>query len=66
MDKEVLETFCKISKNISIAKGIVANSNINRIEYIEARQMLDDCLELMAIKADTAPINLISGRILNG
>ena len=66
MDKEVLETFCKIAKKLSLTKTVIYSANINRRDYIEARDLLGDCLELMAIVADTSPANLISGKILNG
>jgi len=66
MDKIVLETFCEIAKNLSKAKILIATSNIDKKDYIEVRELLGDCIELMAIKADTSPIKLISGEALNG
>lgn len=64
MDKETLEIFCKISANLAIVKSMVAENVNDREKYINIRNILGDCQELMAIKADTAVINLISGRVL--
>lgn len=64
MDKEILEIFCKISANLAKAKVLIAENVKDREKYIEIRNILGDCQELMAIKADTAVINLISGRVL--
>lgn len=67
MDRSTVKIFCEIAKNISLAKGIVASHCLNKQdkEYIEVRKLLDDCLELMAIKADVAPIRLITADVLN-
>jgi hypothetical protein len=65
MDKEMLEVFCQISANLAKAKALIAENVKDREKYIEIRNILGDCQEVMAIKADTAPINLISGNVLN-
>lgn len=66
VNPEILEIFCKISQKIAIVKGIVAANCLNGKQdktYIEIRNLLDDCVELMAIKADVAPIRLITAEL---
>lgn len=68
LDIETLDVFCKISQKIAIAKGVVAANCLNGKQdesYKKIRNLLDDCVELMAIKADVAPIRLISGSVLD-
>jgi|LakMenE01Jun11ns_1017448.scaffolds.fasta_scaffold9928910_6 hypothetical protein len=62
--KEVLETFCEIAGKLAILKGKIANLPVSVEVCNELREIINDCQEIMAIKADVAPIRLISGEFL--
>lgn len=64
MDKETLEIFSKIAGKLAVLKGEIAILPITRQKYTQLREMINDCQELMAIKADVAPIRLISGEFI--
>ena len=64
MDKETLEIFSKIAGKLAILKGEIAILPITREKYAELREMINDCQEFMAIKADVAPVRLISGEFI--
>jgi hypothetical protein len=64
MDQEALEIFCKIAGKLATLKGEIAILPIPGQKYIQLREIINDCQELMAIKADVAPIRLISGEFI--
>lgn len=63
MNREVVETFCKIAQKLSFAKKHLSILAENYpAEYFKVREELFDCLELMAEFCDCAPIKLIAGQ----
>jgi len=64
MNREVVETFCKIAQKLSYAKkhlSILAENH--PAEYFKVREELFDCQELMALFCNCAPIKLIAGKV---
>ena len=65
MNIKTVETMSKVSQKIALIKNIVANAlaETHPEKYMEIRELLNDCQEIMAIHCDTAPINLINGNV---
>jgi len=65
MDRDTVECMSKVAAALSLAKAKVAENlkpeNISA--YMEIRDLLGDCQEMLAIHCDTAPIKLIAGRV---
>lgn len=62
MNKHTVYLLSKIASNLSLIKGKLKDSLENK-EYIELREIINDCQESMALHCDCAPIKLISGSI---
>lgn len=65
MDRETVETMCKVSGLLAQIKGKVAEHIMpeNPDLYTEIRDLLGDCQEALAIHCDCAPIRLIAGQV---
>ena len=61
MDRETVEAMSRVAGILAKVKGTVARSE--PALYMEIRDLLCDCQEIMAIHCDCAPIRLIAGQI---
>jgi hypothetical protein len=64
-DRQTVETMSKVAQKIASAKKILSDalSESHPNKYMEIRELLNDCQEIMAIHCDVAPIRLITGQI---
>lgn len=65
MERETVECMCRVAALLAKAKGVVAEHlKKDSLEaYMEIRDLLGDCQEILAVHCDTAPIRLIAGRV---
>jgi|694.fasta_scaffold19238_10 hypothetical protein len=67
VDREVVESFCKIAKKMVLAREearkLVDTNTITYDQYDKIRNPIGDCLLKMATICDCAPIRLISGDV---
>jgi len=64
MERETVEVFSHIAKKLAEMKlslGILHDKFPK--EYMEIREKMNDCQEIMALHCDCAPIRLIAGQI---
>lgn len=63
--KEIVEVMSSLAQKIALAKKEVANalSDTQPLTYMNIRELLNDCQEIMAIHCDTSPFKLISGKL---
>jgi hypothetical protein len=62
LNKDTIYLLCDLASKLSILKNKIKNS-LGDKDYTEAREMINDCQEMMAVHCDCAPIKLISGSI---
>jgi hypothetical protein len=65
MDRDTVECMSKVAGALSLVKKKVAEKlrPENLTAYMEIRDLLCDCQEMLALHCDTAPIKLIAGRV---
>jgi hypothetical protein len=65
MDRSAVEVMSQVAGILAKTKGVVAEKvRPEDLElYMEIRDFLCDCLELMAVHCDCAPIRLIAGQV---
>lgn len=65
MDRETVEVMSQVAGILAKTKGVVAEKvrADDPALYTEIRNLLCDCLELMAVHCDCAPIRLIAGQV---
>lgn len=54
---------CRVAGTLAQIKVKVREQVADLDSYVEIRDLLGDCQELMAVHCDTAPIRLIAGRV---
>mgnify|MGYP003346693192 CR=1 FL=1 len=60
MDRKTVETMSRVAGILAKVKTIIsAEPQL----YLEIRNLLNDCQEIMALHCDCAPIRLISGQV---
>jgi hypothetical protein len=62
MNKNIICLLSDLANKLSILKNRMKNS-LKDEEYVEFREIINDCQEEMALYCDCAPIKLISGSI---
>lgn len=65
MDRDTVECMSRVASALAIVKNKVADSlkPESLSAYMEIRDLLGDCQEMLASHCDTAPIRLIAGRV---
>lgn len=65
MDRETVECMCRVAGLLARIKGKVAEHlRPESLEaYVEVRDLLCDCQEILAAHCDAAPIRLIAGQV---
>jgi hypothetical protein len=59
MDPKAVEVMCRVAHNLVTIKGMVCRDNEI---YRAVREQIGDCLEIMALYCDAAPVKLMSGQ----
>lgn len=63
MDKEDLKIYAEVCNKIVILRGYLGEVLNHDHQYIKAREMINDCIELMAKRADLPPVKLYTKNI---